>query len=132
MAMNQSCYGLRGNAGDAFFTYYSTKRLVEALQQRAHGSVFDTITRDTLAGVHVALPNVPAITAFEAMVAPIMERIRVNLTQAQALSTLRDTLLPRLVSGRLRLPEAESMAAQAASQNDAVPAAQAHGAFHAD
>jgi type I restriction enzyme S subunit len=44
MAMNQSCYGLRGMAGDAYFTYFSTSRLIETLLQRTHGSVFDTIT----------------------------------------------------------------------------------------
>lgn len=57
MAMNQSCYGLRGEVGtEGFFTYYLTRELVGLLQQRAHGSVFDTITRDTLAGVYVAVP----------------------------------------------------------------------------
>ena len=36
----------------------------------------------------------------------IMARIQRNLVQAQTLATLRDTLLPRLISGQLRLPEA--------------------------
>ncbi|MBK8233729.1 MAG: restriction endonuclease subunit S [Candidatus Eisenbacteria bacterium] len=50
MAMNQSCYGLRGRTGThGFFNYFSTRELVARLQQHAHGSVFDTITRDTLA-----------------------------------------------------------------------------------
>ena len=35
-----------------------------------------------------------------------MERIKENLEQAQILADLRDTLLPRLISGKLRLPEA--------------------------
>jgi type I restriction enzyme S subunit len=48
VAMNQSCYGLRGKVGqNGFFTYYAARALVSTLQQRAHGSVFDTITRDT-------------------------------------------------------------------------------------
>ena len=33
MAMNQSCYGLHGRAGDTYFTYFSVKRLVEQLKQ---------------------------------------------------------------------------------------------------
>ena len=108
MAMNQSCYGLRGRAGDTYFTYFSATRLVQQLQQRAHGSVFDTITQETFAGVHVAYPAPIAITAFDAAVEPLMARIRENLLQAQTLSTLRDTLLPRLISGQLRLPEAQA------------------------
>ena len=106
MAMNQSCYGLRGKAGDDYFTYFSTFRLVETLKQRTHGSVFDTITRDTLAGVIVTYPEQRIIKAFESLLAPVMRRIRTNLQQAQTLATLRDTLLPRLISGQLRLPEA--------------------------
>lgn len=106
MAMNQSCYGLRGKAGDAYFTYFSTYRLVETLKQRTHGSVFDTITRDTLAGVSVIYPSTEIINAFEATVGAIMARIQRNLVQAQTLAALRDTLLPRLISGQLRLPEA--------------------------
>ena len=108
MAMNQSCYGLRGKAGDTYFTYFSATRLVEQLQQRAHGSVFDTITQETFSGVHVAYPEPPTIKAFDAAVDALMARIRANLFQAQTLSTLRDTLLPRLISGQLRLPEAQA------------------------
>ena len=109
MAMNQSCYGLSGKAGDVYFTYFSTHRLVETLKQRTHGSVFDTITRDTLAGVSVVYPQTIVITAFEETIAPVMERIKENLIQARTLATLRDTLLPRLISGQLRLPEAGAM-----------------------
>ena len=108
MAMNQSCYGLRGKAGDTYFTYFSATRLVQQLQQRAHGSVFDTITQETFAGIHVAYPQPPVIEAFDVAVSPLMARIRENLFQAQTLSTLRDTLLPRLISGQLRLPEAQA------------------------
>ena len=107
MAMNQSCYGLRGKAGDTYFTYFSATRLVQQLQQRAHGSVFDTITQETFSGVHVAYPQAPVVQAFDAAVDALMARIRENLLQAQTLSTLRDTLLPRLISGQLRLPEAQ-------------------------
>ena len=113
MAMNQSCYGLRGKAGDDYFTYFSTYRLVEKLKQRTHGSVFDTITRDTLAGISVIYPHESAINAFENLLSPIMGRIKENLKQAQTLANLRDTLLPRLISGKLRLPEAENTIAEA-------------------
>ena len=108
MAMNQSCYGLRGKAGDDYFTYFSTYRLVETLKRRTHGSVFDTITRDTLAGVSIVYPDVLVIQAFENLMSPVMERLKENLMQAQTLATLRDTLLPRLISGQLRLPEADA------------------------
>ncbi len=104
MAMNQSCYGLRGKACDSYFTYFSTFRLINALKARSHGSVFDTITRDTLASVALVYPTeTKIIDAFENAIGPTMERILLNLQTARILADLRDTLLPRLISGRLRL-----------------------------
>lgn len=102
MAMNQSCYGLRGRAGDAYFTFFSTTRLVEQLKQRAHGSVFDTITQETFSRVFLTYPPDALIDAFDEVIEPLMQRVKSNLVQAQALATLRDTLLPRLISGQLR------------------------------
>lgn len=109
MTMNQSCYGLRGKVGEHYFTYFNTYRIIETLKQRSHGSVFDTITKDTLTGVFVVYPKADLIRAFESLLSPLMERIKENLEQAQILADLRDTLLPRLISGKLRLPEAEEM-----------------------
>jgi type I restriction enzyme S subunit len=106
MAMNQSCYGLRGKAGDQYFTYFSTTRLVEQLKQRAHGSVFDTITQETFAGVSLGYPTNEVIQAFEQLVEPLLMRIRENLIQANSLASLRDALLPRLISGQLLLTTA--------------------------
>ncbi len=104
MAMNQSCYGLRDKkSGHAFFTYFATRALVARLQQHAHGSVFDTITRNTLAGVSVALPPSELIDAFEARVGPSMERLLSGQLESRTLADLRDTLPPPLTSGRPRV-----------------------------
>lgn len=109
MTMNQSCYALRGKSNDSYFTYFSTYRLVETLKQRSHGSVFDTITTETLRGVYVIYPPVAVINAFERTIEAWMAKIKNNLLHAQTLVSLRDTLLPRLISGQLRLPEAETI-----------------------
>ncbi len=109
MTMNQSCYGLRGKAEDDYFTFFSTTRLVQQLQQKAHGSVFDAITQETFSGVHLSYPSAEVIAAFDSAIEPLMLRIRENLIQAKTLATLRDTLLPRLISGQLRLSEASEV-----------------------
>ena len=41
-----------------------------------------------------------------------MQRVKQNENQAQTLSQLRDTLLPKLISGQLRLPEAQVLLAE--------------------
>ena len=45
--------------------------------------------------------------AFEAIAQPLWARIHANRTHALKLTELRDTLLPRLISGKLRIPEAQ-------------------------
>lgn len=116
MTMNQSCYGLRGKAGDQYFTYFSTARLVQQLKQRAHGSVFDTITQETFAGVFICYPSSKVIAEFERLTSPLMLRIRECLFQMHSLSNLRDTLLPRLISGQLRIADAEAELEKATDQ----------------
>jgi len=108
MAMNQSCYGLRGKADmHGYYTYFATRQLVSSLQQRAHGSVFDTITRDTFAGVTVVIPPPHLVEAFEKIVSPTLDRIRAGLFVSSTLAALCDALLPKLISGELRINDAE-------------------------
>jgi len=59
MAFNQSCYGIRGKKGKVVQTYlyYLLKDSICLLKSQTHGSVFDTITRDTFANIDVNLPS---------------------------------------------------------------------------
>jgi type I restriction enzyme S subunit len=59
MAFNQSCYGIRGKMGVIVQTYlyYLLKDSIRLLKSQTHGSVFDTITRDTFANIEVSLPS---------------------------------------------------------------------------
>lgn len=110
MAMNQSCYGLRDRTGaKGFFNYFATRELIVRLQQHAHGSVFDTITHDTLAGVSVVTPPAKLIDEFEKRVGSILERIRAAVLETRIHSVICDTLVPRLISGELRVMDAERL-----------------------
>jgi len=58
MAFNQSCYGIRAKDGhNAAFLYYLIKSSISQLKSMTHGSVFDTITRDTFANICVQIPD---------------------------------------------------------------------------
>jgi type I restriction enzyme S subunit len=74
---------------------------VTTLQQNTHGAVFDTITRQTFETVSCLKPTLPLLDVFEATVAPLMVTMRSNLIERNVLVTLRDTLLPKLLSGEL-------------------------------
>ena len=110
MAMNQSCYGLRSKAANGeFFCFYLTKSLVEILEARAHGSVFSTITRDTLDGVSTISPPLEVKSSFNSIARALLGKIKNNLEESRILGNQRDTLLPKLISGEIRIPDAEKM-----------------------
>lgn len=65
------------------------------------GTVFGSINGKALNGLPIALPNNAAIRAFEKEAAPIDTQIRNNEVESRVLVTLRDTLLPKLMSGEI-------------------------------
>ena len=104
MAMNQTCYGIRGADGyPDFFTYWTVRTAVDELQRRTHGTIFDTITRQTFKLVETTLVPVELAQAFETLAKPLMARILENLNESGTISALRDALLPALISGNLRV-----------------------------
>jgi type I restriction enzyme S subunit len=108
MTFNQSCYALRavepvGN----IFVYLATERMVERLKAMAHGSVFSTITRSTFESLNFAWADDDVFSAFETLIEPMFELIKANGQENQTLAATRDLLLPKLMSGVLRLTRAE-------------------------
>lgn len=112
MAMNQSCYALNcAMGGQGYFTYFATKSIVQALQQSAHGSVFDTITRQTLDAVKVKSISASDISAFDKHVASLFDAMRELGLENSEMRRTRDELLPLLMSGKIRVREAEEVVA---------------------
>lgn len=108
MAFNQSCYALRGkNGSGSYFVFLSAQRMVEQLKAMAHGSVFSTITRQTFEAVRAVLPPENVLQQFEKNVACLFDAILGNVNESRSLAQLRDTLLPKLISGEQRVPDAE-------------------------
>ena len=81
---------------------------MDGIKARANGSTFMEISKKAFRPIPVLVPLSPVVEAFMALAAPMFNRLASNERQAQTLSTLRDTLLPRLISGQLRLPEVEA------------------------
>ena len=108
MAMNQTNYGLKAMSRDAdYFVFFALGNLVSQLKQRAYGTIFDTVTTRTFETSQIVVPGHAVITEFDQHIRPLMEKIRQNLRQSRTLAALRDTLLPKLISGELRVPDAE-------------------------
>lgn len=84
---------------------------MEGIKARANGSTFMEISKKAFRPIPVVVPSAPVIEAFLAIASSLFTRLVANEQQAQTLATLRDTLLPRLISGQLRLPDLESLPA---------------------
>ena len=80
MAFNQSCYGLRAKEGlvDEEYLYYLIKHNVAVLKKNTHGSVFDTITRDTFDGIEVELPSLVEQKVVASILRDLDDKIEVN------------------------------------------------------
>ena len=105
MAMNQTCYGLRSKVEAPFALYCNTRHFIERLVQGGHGSIFDTITTSTFEATDVLLAPKELLLAFDKQVTPLFQQVHANLHQSRTLATLRDTLLPKLLSGELSVLE---------------------------
>lgn len=71
------------------------------------------VTVADLKRLRVVKPDMPLLKEWNKLVDPLIERAFVTQQQAQSLAQLRDTLLPRLISGKLRLPEAQMLIEEA-------------------
>jgi type I restriction enzyme S subunit len=108
MTMNQTNYGLKAHPGYGdYFVFLTLSNLVEQLKQQSYGTIFDTITTRTFQDTQCVQPPESIAQAFESLVTPLTESILTNQQQSRTLSTLRDALLPRLMSGDVRVEDVE-------------------------
>ena len=109
VAWERCCIGrgiaaLRYRARAASFTYYTVQDLQVRLREYENtGTVFGAITRTQLARLPMQQPSMKLVHAFDRLACRYDETIRCNTAQINTLAALRDVLLPRLVSGHLRI-----------------------------
>ena len=80
MAFNQSCFGIRANVNviNNHYLYYLTKTKVRELQNSSHGSVFDTITKDTFENINCYIPNINEQIKIAAILSSLDDKIELN------------------------------------------------------
>ncbi len=72
------------------------------LGQMADGGAYPAVRPEIIGAMQVALPNEPkSLEAFHSICAPLFEQAEANRTNSRTLTTLRDTLLPKLLSGEI-------------------------------
>jgi type I restriction enzyme, S subunit len=104
MTYSQSNYGILPRYDSCyFFTYLLINHVVAELQSSAYGSVFDTITTTTFKENLVMTPSENEVVEFESSIRPYFQKMLNNRTQVKTLEKLRDHLLPKLMSGEVRV-----------------------------
>jgi len=76
---------------------------MDVIKQRASGTTFSEISKRNFRPIPALIPPPGVIAAFDEIVEPLFEAIVNNEREARTLAELRDTLLPKLISGEIRL-----------------------------
>jgi len=108
---NQAVCGLVPNHGFGLFNYLFLSGNEDTLAHQARGSAQQNINKGIIERTKVAAPPQDLAQTFDEMTAPYFQSRVQNMEQNEALAKLRDTLLPKLLSGELRIPEAEKLVA---------------------
>ncbi|WEE21417.1 restriction endonuclease subunit S [Aeromonas caviae] len=108
-ALNQHLFKVTSQRFQKWFYLHWTKHHLANFKHIAasKATTMGHIQRRHLTEAMVVVPSPEVIVEADKVFAPLLEQWINNALQAQTLATLRDTLLPRLISGQLRLPEAE-------------------------
>ena len=109
MAKEECCIGrgvaaVRHKSGSASFTYYSMLKLKEYFNLfESEGTVFGSISKNDFEGIEVIKPPDELIQSFENIVGALDKKIENNSKQIETLTSIRDTLLPKLISGEVEI-----------------------------
>jgi len=74
---------------------------LDAIKQRGSGTTFAEISKSNFRPMSVLVPGTEVLDSFQQLVMPLYEQITASVREAETLATLRDTLLPKLLSGDL-------------------------------
>ena len=100
---------LNSNGGDYSpgLIYLLITRLVDRFQRISYGSVFDTITTSSFSTTKIVCPPSALVKELASLIDPMFLKIKQNTIENETLTNLRDTILPKLINGEVRLKEFE-------------------------
>jgi len=104
VAINQGFIAMKCNeyASNYFMLNWCHQNMAE-IEGRATGTTFAEISKQNFRPIPLVISTLDIMTAFSERVAPLYTQITANLRQSRTLAALRDTLLPKLLSGELRV-----------------------------
>ena len=104
VAINQGYIAILDNKGySKEFIYLWLKINIDVVHSFSNGSTFMEISKSAFKTMQLQIPPKQVLNDFQILVKPLFEKIKSNLIQIRTLTTLRDTLLPKLMSGEVRV-----------------------------
>jgi len=110
MAMEECCIGrglaaIRHKKGYTSYAYYKVKSLQDEFDVfEREGTVFGAVSKNDLKSIKTTMPSEKLVRKFEDVVSPIDSQIYFNTLQIRTLQSLRNALLPKLITGEIRVP----------------------------
>ena len=86
-----------------YFIYLWCKVNMEEIKNSGNGSVFQEIAKSVFKEISITIPSQSLLEDFDKTVAPFFSKIKTNQQQIRTLEKLRDTLLPKLMNGEVRV-----------------------------
>ena len=111
-ALNQHLFKVTSADYPKWFYFYWTKYHLSHFQAIAAGKAVTMghIQRKHLTEALCAVPLIPLLERLDGIIAPLLDKQIENRKASRTLALVRDTLLPKLLSGKLRVPDADSLA----------------------
>ncbi len=115
VAWERCCIGrgvaaLRHRSDSASYTYHSVWAMQGALREYQHtGTVFGAINKGQFEALRMIEADRKVVEAFDSLAGPLDARVRSSVSDSRTLAALRDTLLPKLISGEIRVSEASKL-----------------------
>ena len=105
---NQSVVGVLGSRTlPGEFVYFWIRERIEDLVSRQTGGAQQHVNKNDVDGLAILMPSRQVVSAFQGIAGPIFDRIKISCLETRTLAALRDALLPKLISGELRVKHPE-------------------------
>ncbi len=112
-AVGRGVAAVRHLSGSCSFTYHAMHNLGEHFNKfEAEGTVFGSINKADFGRLPFVAPPPAVLASFEQLVSSIDAQVESNERESRTLAALRDTLLPKLISGEVRLKTSEQIVAE--------------------
>lgn len=104
VAINQGYIAILDNKGySKEFIYLWLKANMDVVHSFSNGSTFMEISKSAFKTLQLQIPPKQVTQDFQLIVEPLFNKIKSNNIQIRTLTALRDTLLPKLISGEVRV-----------------------------